>query len=86
MPLKEDAPRGRWWEGGKMVAPQQAREGELHEQRMREARRLTAKLLLGREILKPEVPPVPGWQRWMMVGWVAVGAGAYFSMLAGWWR
>jgi hypothetical protein len=54
---------------------------------LRRARRVVARTLLpvadGRE---PAARPVPAWQAWLLVAWMAATAGIYVALLVGWWR
>lgn len=50
---------------------------------LREARRAVASLLPRTGASAETTPQIPAWQAWLLVGWMAVTALAFLSIMAG---
>jgi hypothetical protein len=47
---------------------------------------VAAELLPKQRAADASAPPVPAWQAWLLVAWMAVTAGVFLSIMAGGWR
>ena len=67
-----------------MIAPiRPCSEEEPQSLDMRDARRAAAAMLTRANPSDIAVPPVPAWQAWLLVGWMAITALAFLSIMAG---
>ena len=73
-----------------MIAPLREQETSglaAASRQLRRARRVVARTLLPEaDSRESAAPPVPAWQAWLLVAWMAVTAAVYVALLFGWWR
>jgi len=71
-----------------VIAPLRETDSETSEgrRRLRRARRKIAAALFEDRPHQPDhASPVPGWQAWLFVAWVAVATAAYAASMLGLW-
>jgi hypothetical protein len=69
-----------------MIAPIRYPEENGARTALREARRVAAELLPKRTAADAPAAPVPAWQAWLLVAWMAVTASVFLSIMIGGWR